>query len=335
MVKSPRFWIGILISVVCLYFAFQGIQFDKLFAALVGINFFWMAIASLLFFASYAPRVFRWQWLFLPLRLRWMNVLHALNVGYFLSNLLPARLGDVVRAYLIGDLEKVSKARALSTIVVERMSDGLIVVLLLAINAIFVPNIPESARQGAFLVAIGGIGGIIFLLVLSLNKERGLGLLRRITAPIPALQHSKLWELLEAVIDGFAVLQSPRAVFGVALCALIAWVLGGFVYWTTAFAMNFEIPLTAAFLVMTITSLAVVVPSSPGYVGVFHAGAVFILTTMFGSDQTDALSYAIVVHALFYIWLIVFGIFSMWREGLSIQSLRMIETQATKNVTPS
>lgn len=71
MLKSARFWIGLVISAICLYFAFQGIQFDRLLDALRGIDWLWMVCASLLFFASYAGRVFRWQLLFHPQKPRW------------------------------------------------------------------------------------------------------------------------------------------------------------------------------------------------------------------------------------------------------------------------
>jgi glycosyltransferase 2 family protein len=331
MLKSPRFWIGIIISLVCLYFAFQGIDFNKLLDALVGINYLWLVVASLIFLVSYFARVMRWQILFSPLRPRLVNVFHALNVGYFLSNILPARLGDVARAYLIGELEGVSKARALSTVVVERLSDGLTVVLLLSVSALFVPNIPVQAQQGAIFTAIAGIVGITVLLVLSFNKERGLGLLRRLTSPIKLLQHPKLWQILESLIDGFAILRSPKPVLGVGVFAILAWVLGGFTFWTTSLATNSNIPITAAFLVMTITSLTVVIPSSPGYVGVFHAGAVFVLTTMFNIDQTVALSYAIVIHALTYIWIIILGAFSMWREGISMSTLQTMQARESKS----
>lgn len=330
MLKSPRFWIGIVISLVCLYFAFQGIDFNKLFVALGDINYLWLMVSSLLFLASYLVRVLRWQLLFSPLKLRLGNVFHALNVGYFLSNILPARLGDVARAYLIGELENVSKARALSTVVVERLSDGLTVVLLLSLTALFVPNIPIEAQQGAVGVAITGIVGIAVLLAISFHKERGLALLRRLTAPIKLLQRPRLWQTLESLIDGFAVLRSPKALLGVGVCAVLAWVLGGLTFWTAAFATNASLPITAAFLVMTATSLMVVVPSSPGYVGVFHAGAVLILTTVFKVDQTVALTYAIVIHAVTYIWIIVLGVFSMWREGISMSSLQTMQANESK-----
>ncbi len=328
MLKSVRFWIGIVISLVSLYLAFQGIQFDKLFDALGGMNAGWMIPATLFFGVSYLGRVFRWQLLFAPQKPRLGKIFHALNIGYFLSNILPARLGDIVRAYLIGDIEKVSKAHALSTIVVERMSDGLTVVLLLAVTALFVPNIPVQAQQGALVVAATGILGLVFLLVLSWQKERGMTILHRLASPFPFLQRPGLWRALESLIDGFAILRSPREILGVFGWAIFAWVLGGGMYWVTMLAMHLDLPPQAAYLVMCVTALVVVVPSSPGYIGVFHATAVFTLTTVFGTDKAAALSYAVVIHAFTYIWLIVLGIYSMWHENLSYQSLQTIQASS-------
>ena len=81
----------------------------------------------------------------------------------------------------------------------------------------------------------------------------------------------------------------------------------------------------AAFLVMAGTSLVVVVPSSPGYVGVFHYAATLTLTTVFGVEKSSALSYAIVMHAFTYLWLIALGIYSIWHEGLTYQRLQMVQ----------
>ena len=337
MLKSVRFWIGIAISVVCLFFAFQGIQFDKLFDALTTMNYGWLLVTIGLWCVSYAGRVFRWQILFSPLQVRLGNVFNALNVGYFLSNILPARIGDVVRAYLIGDLESVSKVRALSTVVVERIFDGLTVVLFFALSAFFVPNIPADARGAAIGVAVTGVVGIIFLFVLSHQKERGLALLHRLTAPFPFLQRAGLWHAVESLIDGFGVLRSPRPIIGAVLWSLYAWTLGGITFWAGMFAMGLRdgagqpLPAAAAFLVMTVTSLVVVIPSSPGYVGIFHYVAVLTLTTIFGVDKADALSYAVVIHAVSYLWITVLGVFSIWKEGLTYQRLQAIEVQAVKS----
>lgn len=327
MLKSWRFWIGIAISVVCLYFAFQGIRLDQVADAVRGMDLIWLVPAIALFAVSYSARVFRWQLLFSPQKMQRTNIFHALNIGYFLSNLLPARLGDFIRAYMIGDLERVSKARALSTVVVERLADGLTVVLLLALTALFVPNIPAEARQGAAGVAIVGVGGLAFLLTLSFQKERGLAFLRRLASPIPFFRSERIWGPVEALVDGFAVLRSPRPLLGVGLWSLFAWLLGGIMFWVVMRAMHLDLPVSGAFLVMTVTSLVVVVPSSPGYIGVFHAAAVLTLTSVYSIEKSDALGYAVVMHAFSYVWLIVLGVYSIWHEGLSYERFQKIQAE--------
>jgi uncharacterized membrane protein YbhN (UPF0104 family) len=168
-------------------------------------------------------------------------------------------------------------------------------------------------------------------LLISFQKERGLALLRRLTAPIPFLQHPRLWRALESLIDGFAVLRSPRPIIAVVICSLWAWIVGGAVYWVVMQAMGMTLPITAAFLVMTVTSLVVVVPSSPGYIGVYHYAAQLTLTSVFAVDKESALSYAVVVHAFPYLWLIVLGIYSMGQEGLTYQRLQSIQTHTVEN----
>ena len=222
----------------------------------------------MIWFVSYIGRVYRWQLLFAPQRLRWVKVFHALSIGYFLSNILPGRVGDLVRAFMIGQMEGVSKARSVSTVVVERLMDGLTVVFFFGLTGFFVPTLPNEARQGALGVAAAGVGGIVVLLLLTFQKERGMQLLHRLASPFPFLQRPSLWHALEALIDGFAVLRSPRPIFGVIVWSLYAWITGALAFWVTMFATGLAdpsgvvLPLSAAFLVMTVTSLVVVVPSS-------------------------------------------------------------------------
>ncbi len=330
MLKSWRFWVGIAISVVCLYLALQGIQLNQVADALRDIDPVWLVPATVLFLVSYVARVFRWQLLFWPDKPRFDRVFDALNIGYFLSNLLPARMGDIVRGYLIGDVEGISKVRALSTVVVERMTDGLTVVLLLGITAVFVPTVPEEARQGAIGVAAAGCAGILVLLLLVFQRERGMALLHRIASPFSFLQRPSLWRTLESVVDGFSALKSPRALLGVAAWSLVAWALGGLLFWSVMRAMHLDLPMPAAFLVMTVTSLVVVVPSSPGYIGVFHFATWLTLSSVYNVDKTAALSYALVEHAFTYLWLVVLGLSSIWREGLSYERLQAIQREETE-----
>jgi uncharacterized protein (TIRG00374 family) len=317
--------------VICLYLAFQGIQLDKVGAALSQVNLLWFIPSVICFGISYSARVFRWQLLFYPLSTRWNKVLSFLSIGYFLSNILPARIGDVVRAVLLARSEDIPIARSLSTVVVERVGDALTVVLLLVVLIPLIPSIPSEAREAGVGVGLTCLAIIILLIVISLQKERGMRLLRRIAAPFPFLQREGIWHALDSLIEGFAVLHSGRPIVGVVVLSLVVWLFGAVLNWIVMLAMGLQLPFTAAALVIVMTALVVIVPSSPGYIGVYHFVTQLTLNTVFGVDKSVGLTYAVLIHAYVYIWLMVLGTFFIWREGLTYQKLQAVESSAKTN----
>ena len=160
---------------------------------------------------SYVGRAFRWQVLFYPYHPRWTRVFATLNIGYFLSNITPARIGDLARAYLIGTIEKIPVARALSTVVVERALDGLTVVFFLLLLLPFIPNLPSEWVTSGLVLGVIGLSLLVGLAVVSLQRrERGVTFLRKLASPFKFLDREGLWRFVENLIDGFSVLRVPR-----------------------------------------------------------------------------------------------------------------------------
>lgn len=324
MYKSKRFWIGIAITIVSLALAFRGIQLQELFRAFAQLNWVWLPVLSVAFLASYAGRVFRWQTLFYPYRVKWVRVLGTLSVGYFLSNITPLRIGDFVRAYLIGRLEQVPVAHALSTVVVERTLDGLTVVLLLVMMLPFVPNLPSEVRGAATVLGISGLALLAGVALISLQRERGIAFLRRLASPFPFLHRESIWQFVNHLIQGFGVVREPRPLLGAIFWSLYTWAFACLLTWLTLYAMGLTLPITAAVLIQVLTALAVTVAPSPGQLGVFHLTAVFALTTFFGVENSIALAFAFVLHGVTYVWLMVLGVFFAWRDGLDLARLQEV-----------
>lgn len=341
MYKTKRFWIGVIITVVSLVLAFQGIQLNELWDAFAQLNPLWLPILSLAFLASYAGRVFRWQTLFYPYRVHWMRVLSTLSVGYFLSNITPLRIGDFVRAYLIGRLEQIPVAHALSTVIVERTLDGLTVVLLLVMMLPVVPNLPQEVRSGGMVLGITGLALLVAVALLSFNRERGIALLKRLASPFPFLRRDSLWNFIGNLIQGFSVVREPRPLIGAILWSLQIWVFAIIFTWITLFAIGIHVPVTAAVLVQVMTALAVTVAPSAGQLGVFHLTALFALNTLFGVNREQALAFAFVLHGVTYLWLTGLGIFFAWRDGLDLARLQDVGmggagmAKATANGAPA
>jgi len=327
LLKSPRFWIGLVITIVCLVLAFQGIQFDKLLESFANFNWWWLPPLLGVFMISYAGRAFRWQALFYPYRPRWIRVFDTLNIGYFLSNITPARIGDFARAYLIGTLEKIPVARALSTVVVERALDGLTVVLFLMAMLPFIPNLPQEYVNAGLILGATGLVLLVVLAALSYQQERGVAFLRKLASPFSFLQREGLWRFIEHLIAGFAVIRTPRPLLTSIFWSIEIWVVASVLAWLVMLAMDIQVPLVAGFMVQVAAALAVTLAASPGQLGVFHLTTLAVLTTVFGVDRNQALAYAFVMHGITYLVLTALGLISTWREGVDLTHIRDISAQ--------
>ena len=178
--KRARIWVGIAISLIALAIAFRQVHLKEVWAALAGVNT-WLLAASLLPLLLFLVlRAYRWRILFHPKRgLRVRNLLVVINIGYLLSNILPARLGDVARAYLIGDTEEVSRTTAFSTIVAERVLDALCAVAGFFIVLPFA-DVPDWMVRSGLIVGGAALAAVVLFVVLVRRREWTLRLLDRI-----------------------------------------------------------------------------------------------------------------------------------------------------------
>jgi uncharacterized protein (TIRG00374 family) len=319
-VKRARFWIGITISVLCLVLAFKDIQPGNIVEALSRANYIWLLPAFGLTLLGQLGRAARWGILFYPRRdLRLGRLFSILSIGYLISNILPARLGDFARAYLISDAEQIPVARSLSTIVVERAFDVLAVVVLLVALLPFVP-LPDWIARSGFVLGVAFVALLLGLLGLSWQQDRSLRWLQRVLARLPMLDAGRWMKRAESLIDGFGLLRARRPLFEVTGWSLAIWLTAAITYFVLMHAFALPLPFAAAVLVLCALGLSAIVPSSPGYIGVFHAVTVLALS-LFGIEKSLALSYAIVLHALNYVTLVGLGAFYALHESVSIWRL--------------
>jgi uncharacterized protein (TIRG00374 family) len=277
-------------------------------------NYALVGVAAGLLVISLVLRAFRWQLLFYPLHgLSLGRLFGALNVAYLINNILPFNLGDIGRAYLLGELEDVSTTRSLSTIVVERILDVLTLLVLLVVLVPFV-DIPNRIRTPAMLLAIGAVSAAVLLLVAS--KKRG-PVLRLVEWPIrlaPERFRPKLTEMVHSALDGFSVLSHPRIGLQLGAWSLVIWLTVGLVVFTGTEAFGLDIGFGAALFLVIVTTFGFFVPSSPGSFGVYHAIVIETLTKVFDINRNDAVSYALVIHLVFYLPPMFIGLAFLWTE---------------------
>ncbi|MBI4570463.1 MAG: flippase-like domain-containing protein, partial [Chloroflexi bacterium] len=320
--RSPFVWLGLAISLGALFLAFRGLRWSEVGDALRSANYGLLALALPVMILALLARAQRWAVLFYPRRdLRLFNLMGTLNLGYALNNILPLRVGEFARAYVIGEAEQVSTAHALSTIVVERTLDTITVVALLMITVPFV-DAPGWVDGAAFL-GLGFVALAFLLAVVSAARERALALVVRAARLLPERFREPAERWADAALEGFAVLRRP-AVLGQAIAwSAVSWLCSAVLVYVVMRAFALDLPFSAALFVMSATSLGMVVPSSPGYIGVFHAIAIESLVNVFDVPRDPAASFALVLHAILYLVPIVITALFLWRERRTWRQVRL------------
>lgn len=311
--RNPRFWIGMLISLVALGIVANGVDRDEVAAAFRDANYWMLLPALAMAFLSLLLRTKRWQTLFHPLRPPVGELFGILMVGYTVTAVLPLRLGDIARVYLLGQLSGISKVRAAATVIVERVLDVSTVILIMAALIPFVP-IPREAQVA---MTIGIV--VVSLLGLSIGlswvwREAILGLLSRRSGSSNGRVWSRVEQMSGSAIDGFSVLGSKRATAAAAGHSAATWLAGGVTMWAMLQAFSLPSTPTAALFILAMSALAMVLPSSPGFVGVYHAVLVESLVSVYDAPRGAAVSFAILTHAVMFLPPVILGVAYLVKE---------------------
>lgn len=322
--------IGLLISGVLLYLLFQRIHFADLAAALKGANYFWLLPNVLFIVLTMYQRAWRWRGMVEPISVvPFKNLLAATCIGFMANNVLPLRLGEFVRAYSLSAQDKsITKSASLATIFVERMVFDLVALLIIFGGVLYYSHLAmdRTMEQGLYAATGIAIAGVIFIVVLANKPAQAGRLLTKYLFVVPIGLREKISAIILKFSRGLEFLTDARYVVSVGLQTLFIWLLMGLSNIFVFKAFNLNLPLDAAYVLLVVVSISILVPSTPGFVGVYHAGAVWSLL-QYGVSQADALSCALVLHAAQYIVVTLMGFYFLKKEHLS---LRKLEEEAAK-----
>lgn len=319
--------LGVLVSVVALYFALRGVDWSAAGEAFQDARYPLLLPALAAMLAALFFRSVRWRLLFYPEPgLKPGTFFGVLSVGYMVNNLLPLQVGDLARAYLLGELQGLSKARAFSTVVVERIVDVLVLFGLLMILMPFI-SVPAWAA-----IPVGVAAGLVLLLggllvAFAGNRRWVHSLLEALLRFVPGRFHENFKGAAESALDGLGVLSTPRILALVVSWSVASWLTTTLVLFFTMQAFNLGLPFSAAVFVVVMTSFGFFIPSSPGALGVYHAISIESLVRVFELDRGLAASYSMVAYLLFYLPPLVIAVVFLWRENLSWRQLRSWTTQ--------
>ena len=318
--RSPRVWIGIPISLLFLYFAFRGQDPGEIRDAFSRVDWRYLPVALAILYTGISIRAYRWHVLMRPVApISTRQIFPILIIGYAANNVLPLRTGELVRAWALEQRYGVRKTATLATIAVERLFDGLTMLLFIGGAAMVIGLTAELQHVALIAAAVFAvaIGGMVALLVSGGLRDR---LLQIMLKPLPDALATRVEQMTESFLGGLGVLSRRGDLALVALTSLLAWSCEAAMYWTVAQAfgapLSTSMSFVGAYLTTAIGNLATLVPSGPGYVGTFEAGVLLAVNGALGVPRALALSYAVLLHVILWLPVTVWGAIEWWRVSL-------------------
>lgn len=306
--------IGLLISLIAVVLLARQVNPNDMLRALRLVNFSYLPLVLLFFFCTLAARACAWREL-LQRQISWWKSFLTINEGYLFNNVLPFRLGEVARAFLLSQTTTIPFWEAFSTVIVERVFDMALLAVLLLCTVPFVIG-AQWAMQFALVATMLVLAGFIIMFLAARNQEKTLRLFEAITQPWPKLTKWG-YEKFRSLLAGLQVLRQPQCFAKVLFWMVLTWLFN--LTWYTILLRAFVTQaqfLWAAFAV-AVGSMGVSLPSSPGYIGVFEAAQVVALS-IFGLDESLILAYAVFAHSLYLIITIAVGAYALIRDGQSL-----------------
>ena len=300
-------WVGLLVSAFFAYLAVRNVRFGDVWDGLTQSDHWWLVPAFLMLALTVVVKAVRWRYLFRrEARPPLGPTLSSILIGSFFNAVLPARAGEAARVLALNNRAGTSRAEAASTIVVERSYDVVMLLVLLFVAYPWLPQVTWLHNAAVLAVTLtAALVGVI--VVLAIFGSRPLHWMLRPLARLPFATREQLEEIGDKLGHGLAGLRHWRLALGALVWTTVGWLTLAASTWFVMRGFHLGLGFAAAILVVIATNLAMILPSSPSAIGVFEAACLVALRP-YGVPDADALSFALVLHALNFIPFIVAGL---------------------------
>lgn len=296
--RAISLYLGLAVSVACLYWLFQSVESEQVILRLQKVNPFYLFTAVVTMSVSYVIRSWRWMYMFRDQVLTFASSYRCLILGFFFNNVLPARIGELVRAHLGGKASKLSRAYVLATIASERLADGVTISFIFAM--LFVLGAGRvGLSQGKEIVYVALLFGVAALgtAVLLLLRNFVFRLLEKLSKVVPGHLGSYGLLKIKVFIQGLEPLLNPRRLLIISSMSLLVWTIELFVYHQVALAFGETLHLPILALFLAVVNFSSLVPAAPGGLGVIEAIATVALVKV-GIERETALAMVFTQHLI-------------------------------------
>ncbi len=317
---------GAAIAVLLFVWVFHGVGREALFDAIRNATLGGLVMSAVLQYGHNVFRVLRWRLLLAPVRegVPFRPMITAVTLGYLVTWTIPGRLGELVRPALLSSREDVPLGPCMGTVVVDRILDGVAILMLFAFGVMITPLQGEAASYAGAIRA-GSVTTVGVLLVL-LAILVGLSLrAAALEARFEGRRGLIAWtaRTIVSLSRGTDALRSPARLAAILFHSLAAWATVGLGMWVGLRACGIDIPFAGVFVMQPMLAIGVAVPT-PGGAGGFHAAAKAALIYLFVVPETLAVSASILLHLAGVVPVFLVGAVLLWVERLSVRDLRKL-----------
>jgi len=310
-----RVWIGLAVPVAAIAYTVHDVDLGEV-ASHIGDANPWLVLAMVpLHIAALWLRAVRWRWLARSLSKDPLPIgplFRATALGFMAINVLPFRLGELARPWLLGRETEVRGSAALGTLVLERAIDFTAVSVMGGILLfLHTKEMPSWVRSGAAIFGVFTLVPVAAIIALRVDEARSLALLRGMLRPFPEGARERVMDLFTEVCRGLAGLRGLHASAQVLFQTIVLWAIvlpAPFLLGLYAFGIEFppRQQLLATFTTNIFVALAVAAPSAPGFFGVFHFACREALH-LFGVSRAVAVAYGTLVHITYWLPVTIIG----------------------------
>jgi len=312
-------------------YAIRGQRLPEVWEGLRQANYVWLIPGILVYFGAVWLRTYRWKYLLRPMKSIPMRTLFpVVTIGYMGNNIFPFRAGEVLRAYVLKRKERVSASATLATILVERIFDGL--TMLVFVFAIL-PLVPTNELLSQLLpfMSLFFFGALLVFLLVASSPTRAEKISRWMVGRLLVARfREQALGLLGRFVEGLQVLRSGRDMLFIMGISILLWLAEAWKYWFVMQSFDFDQPFYALVFTCAIVNLATSIPSTPGYLGTFEVAGIESLV-LFGVARHIATSFILALHAALWVPITAVGAYFAWRESISWREMEEVSVLGSES----
>jgi uncharacterized protein (TIRG00374 family) len=312
--------IGSAVSAVFLFLALRDIEWAVLWEVLKRTRLLPLIPALIFTMLGHYARAYRWKLLLRPVKtIRTGSLFSATMIGYMANNLLPARLGEIVRAFVIGKVENISRSASMATIVFERLVDmsSLIVVLMITM---FKVSGPDWMRKASVSIFVANLLLFAAVFLIERYREQSSRFVGRLASRLPPRAQSKVLHVTDSFVSGLGAVRDARMLVPIVLTSVIVWGSALLGMYFVLEALEMSVPAMASLALLVFASLGAMIPSAPAYLGTLQYACILALA-IYGVGKSEALAYSLLYHATQFFPVTIIGFMYLGRMQLKLGDL--------------